>query len=182
MLLLFKNDEEKRKMFKIIRNTVEKLNSQRYLVIMECWMSKQTLGDKLYRRPKLDADREEGLMISECKKDRTGKTIYYPFKRVNEKIVWLDKVELDKGHSMWDVFIEEGAVQEIMDKTIEKVDDAFFKKTAKELSDKHKDEFFATEDPNERMKILLRIMTEGIEKVEDQKKTMLEDADDTLQD
>ena len=79
---------------------------------------------------------------------------------------------------MWNVYLEKEGVQERMDKHIQNINDAFTKKMSKDLAHKYKDDFSKAKSKEEMMKVVFKALVEGKKKIDDQKKTMLEDVDD----
>lgn len=176
--LVFNSDLERAKRIDSLRSLVTSKGIKKYWVIMEAWRAKINAEEKMFRRAKQDLDREEVLIITEFSNDLKSSCVTIIFKRVNNEIVF-EKEEIQNDFdSIWNVYLEREGIDEKMDKMISEINEKFLSKMAKDLSDKYKKEFFEAKTQEDKCKILTRIIKEGKEIIDNQKKTILEDTDD----
>ena len=173
--IVMDSDTEKKIAIEFVRSIVKKNNIKKYWIIMEAWKTEIKLGEKLFRRAKRDVDRTECLIITEYNSDMKVISVMVPFKWVDDKLIFEEEHTTTEQHSPWNVYLEAKGINERLDKHIHDVNDAFIKKMSKGLSDKYKDEFFKTTSGEEKMKVLLKVIKEGKQKIDDQKKTIFED-------
>ena len=78
---------------------------------MEGWV-----GQNVNVRPRDDAQREEALIISEFSRDMNNKVLMHKFTHKDDKIVWGERVLLDKewdSASIWNVYVEDAMEERI---------------------------------------------------------------------
>jgi len=104
-LLLFDSDESKQRMLDFVRRKVSVEQIDSYFTIMEGW-----IGNNINIRPSFDSQRQEGIIISEYRRDMNNKTLIHKFKREKGKIKWTERVVLGNDHdssSPWNVYVED---------------------------------------------------------------------------
>lgn len=171
--------EEKEKLRLGVKNLIRMHGSKRYFVIMEAWMCTIKSGEKLFRMPNRDVDRIETLIVSEFAETKEL-TRMFPFRR--ETFHNKDKIIFEKEMasqtdtaSMWNIWADEDKVNKLHNESVEKINDAFVRRVAKNLSDKHMKEFFAEETTEGKIKVFKKIIREARIKFDGQSKTILED-------
>jgi hypothetical protein len=179
ILLIYHGEKEKEKMRDKMRELINRLNCERYFYISEAWVSFVNINkpDMPYVQPRRHIDRKEGLVISEIKKDMTGRSVFCLFHREGDKIIWDERSERKQNeeNTYWDFFLEKQGISEIMNKSIKTQNDNFLRNLSKELSDKYKKEFFSAETPEERLMVLAKLVEEAKQRRDDIEKKIYED-------
>jgi hypothetical protein len=104
-LLLFDSEDSKNIMLEMVRRKVSNEKIDSYFTIMEGW-----IGSNINIKPSLDSQRQEGIIISEYRRDMKNKTLIHKFKREKGKIKWTERVILGNDHdssSIWNVYVED---------------------------------------------------------------------------
>ena len=171
------SDIEKKMAIEFIRGIVKKNSIKKYWIVMEAWKTEMKLGEKIFRRARRDVDRTECLIVTEYNSNMKIISVMIPFKKVDDKFVFEEEHTSTEQHSPWNVYLEAKGINERLEKHIHDVNDAFIKKMSKNLSDKYKDEFFKADTLEKREAVMIRMIKEGKQIIDDQKKTILEDPD-----
>lgn len=166
-----------------IREMVYRLDSERYFVIMEAWMSIIDAKKKLIRAPRYDVDRKEILMISEYRKDMDNKAIGFPFHREKGEIIFDEPMGMGRDKiteiaSLWNAFVELEGVEERMQKGMEEAKEQFFESVAKQIFEKFKPRLEKAKTKEDRAKILKEIFQEADKTMTEQKNSMLVNEDE----
>lgn len=100
--LIFNSDEEKEANKLLLKQSIERLGSERYMLMQEGWMSTD-----MSTRPSKAKDREECLIISEFIKGQPAKMDFLLFVRIkkgDEIVIVEDTTTGFKAKSTWDFF------------------------------------------------------------------------------
>ena len=130
-MLLNIHDEVKHRVLEGLRKKVQIEKIPRYFVIMEAWINLNP-----FILPRNDPNRREAILITEYKEDLTGKSVFLPFHREEDKIVWEKRQDSDVvAPSPWNFYLED-----VLEETIEKYKmdniDKFFSELPPERLDK----------------------------------------------
>ena len=175
----FRTSEEKEKALEGLRTLIKEMNVDRYWAIFEAWMSKVEKGEKPFRRASRDIDRTEILSVSEFNKDMTQKCIIVPFKRENDKIIFEEEIADNNYHSsIWNVYLEKEGIDEGASKLIDEINGAYFKKLAKNLTEKYLDKFNNLTTKEEKNALLKQMLQEIQDEKQKQDRSMLEDVEE----
>jgi hypothetical protein len=187
VMLQFKNDEEKHFMRKKSLELVKKMDVDRYWFSSTAWfLTQDKKGNAPYRRPSRDANRKEGFMVVEFRKDRKNKVYFAEIKRdIYNNVTFLENEEMtnnlnsqDNLSSYWDAWVDEKELDIKTAKEINEQNENFIKKVTASLMKKHKDEFKNIKSTEEFLILLNKLVLEANEKFDKQNKTLLEDPEE----
>lgn len=110
---LFDDQKSKERCQKALRTLVEEKNITHYYVIMEGWMSEQTMEEPVIP-PSRNINRKEVLFIAGFSKDNPkGENVTIQFTRENGEIVFGEERTAESIETPWNFYLEDTSDQRI---------------------------------------------------------------------